>query len=216
LNSRGVALLAGLALLAAISLLALTAASGTILQRNMAVNFQENSMALQNASVAVGYATAWLNSRLVTERESDCQVNCLLPVGIRNAGEIPARPEFESAAWWQNNAFTAGYNPESAETADTPDTGAEPARWIIEEIQYETTGDGRGENRAEGVAYYRILGRGTGQNARSVAVTEAIVARPWEGDFQAGMYPPREPFGAFCRQFEKRYRCGSLSWRQRR
>jgi Tfp pilus assembly protein PilX len=216
LNNRGIALLAGIILLAAISLLALTAASGTILQRNMAANFQENAMALQNSTIAVSYAETWLNSRPVNQRERGCQINCVLPVGLRNRGELPTRPEFESAAWWRSNAFAVGYNPETAEQAATPDAGAEPARWIMEEIWYETTGDPRGENKAEGVAYYRVLGRGTGKNTRSVAVTEAIVARPWEGDFQAGVYPPGEPPGAFCRQFESRYPCGRQSWRRRR
>ena len=216
MNSRGIALFTGLVLLAALSLLALTAASGTVLQRTMAANFQENSMALQNASIAASYARAWLNSRPVNERESGCQDNCILPVGIRNSGELPSQPEFESAAWWRSNAWAVGYNPETAETATTPDGGAEPARWIIEEIQYETTGDTRGENMAEGVGYYRIFGRGTGRNARSVAVIETIVSRPWDGDFPAGSYPPDGPFGAFCRPFENRYDCGSLSWRQRR
>jgi Tfp pilus assembly protein PilX len=216
LNSRGIALFAGLVLLAAVSLLALTAASGSVLQHNMAVNFQENAMALKNASIATAYAKAWLNSRLVSERESGCLDGCILPVGIRNPGELPARPEYESAAWWRSNALAAGYNPETAETEITPDAGAEPARWIIEEIQYETSGDTRGENMAEGVAYYRILGRGTGRNTRSVAVTEAIVARPWDGDFEPGLYPPDGLFGVFCRQFDNRYDCGSLSWRQRR
>jgi len=191
------ALLTGLVLLAAISLLALIAASGTLLQRNMAGNFQENSLALQNASVAAAYAKAWLNSRLVSERESGCFDDCVLPVGIRNAGELPPWPEFENAAWWRANALAAGYNPETAETAITPDVGAEPARWIIEEIHYEASGDTRGENMAEGVAYYRILGRGTGLTTRSVAVMEAIVARPWEGDFEAGLYPPDGLFGVF-------------------
>lgn len=216
MNSRGIALLAGLFLLAALSLLALTTATGTILQRNMATNFQENSLALQNASIATNYAKAWLNSRPVNERESGCEIDCVLPVGIRNPGELPARPEFESAAWWRGNAMAAGYNPETTETAATPDSGVEPAHWIIEEINYETSGDSYGENMAEGVAYYRIFGRGTGSNTRSVAVIEAIVARPWEGDFRSGLYPPDGRFGAFCQQFENRYDCGSLSWRQRR
>ena len=216
MRCRGVALLAGLALLAAISLLALIAASGTILQRNMAINFQENSIALQNASIASAYAIAWLNSRPVNERESSCETNCILPAGIRNSGLLPQQPEFESAAWWRNNGFAAGFNPETTEKIVTPDDGAEPAHWAIEEIHYESTGEARGELRAEGIAYYRIFGRGTGKNTRSIAVTEAIVARPWEGDFQAGSYPPDKPFGAFCRQFENRYDCGSISWRQRR
>jgi len=173
-------------------------------------------MALQNASIAASYARSWLNNRLDDERESGCLDNCILPVGIRNFGDLPAQPEFESAAWWRSNAWAVGYNPETAETAVTPDSGAEPARWIIEEIQYETTGDMRGENMAEGVAYYRIFGRGTGLNTRSVAVIEAIVARPWEGEFLPGTYPPGGPIGVFCQPFENRYHCGSLSWRQRR
>jgi len=216
LKSRGIALLAGLVLLAAVSLLALSAASGTVLQRNMAINYQENALALQNASIAESHAMAWLNSRAVIERQSSCQTNCLLPVGIRNPGELPAHPEFESAEWWRNNAFTAGYNLQTAETLVTPDQGAEPARWIIEEIHYLATGDTRDENKAEGLGYYRVLSRGTGRNSRSVAVTELIAARPWDGDFQAGPYPPDGPNRVFCRQFVARYDCGRLSWRQRR
>ncbi len=216
MNSRGIALLAGLVLLAAISLLALTAASGTVLQHNMAMNFQENSMALQNASIASAYARAWLDSRQDSERESGCEIDCILPAGIRNPGELPAMPEFESAAWWNSNALAAGYNPQTDETSITPDVGAEPARWIIEEVQYQASGDAGGEFMAEGVAYYRIFSRGTGRNTRSVAVVEAIVARPWVGDFEVGSYPPDGLFGVFCRQFEGRYDCGSLSWRQRR
>ena len=216
MNNRGIALFTGLVLLAALSLLALAAASSTVLQRAMAANFQENSKALQNASIAASYARAWLDSRQVHERESGCPDHCILPVGIRNSGELPARPEFESTAWWRSNAWAVGYNPETAEMDITPDDGAEPARWIIEEIQYATTGDMRAENMAEGVAYYRIFGRGTGLNSRSVAVIETIVARPWEGDFLAGTYPPDGPFGAFCRPFENRYDCGSMAWRQKR
>jgi Tfp pilus assembly protein PilX len=216
LKNRGIALLAGLVLLAAVSLLALSAASGAVLQRNMAINFEENAAALQNASIAESYAVAWLNSRTVSERQGGCQANCLLPIGIHGPGELPAHPEFESVEWWRSNAFVSGYNVQSAETLNTPDQGAEPARWIIEEIQYVYTGDPRDANRAEGLGYYRVLSRGTGRNARSVAVTELIAARPWEGDFQAGPFPPDGSPQAFCRQFEFRYDCGRLAWRQRR
>lgn len=216
MKNRGMALLIGLLLMAALSLLALSAASGTVLQRNMAINFEENALSLQNASIAVSYARSWLNHREVNERQGNCASGCLLPVGIRNSGELPDQPEFESAGWWRNNAFAAGYDPETAEATDTPDNGIEPARWLIEEIHYTPTGDAWEEFRAEGIAYYRILGRGTGRNARSVSVVEMIVARPWEGDFQVGSYPPEGPDRTFCRQFENRYDCGSLSWRQRR
>lgn len=216
MKQRGIALLAGLVLLTAISLLALSASSGMILQRNMTMNFQENSLALQNASIASEFAVAWLNSRPVIDRESACEEDCLLPIGIHAQGELPAQPEFESVEWWRSNAFETGYNPEKAETITTPDRGAEPARWIIEEIYYQLTGDVVEEGRAESVAYYRIFSRGTGRNSRSVAVTETITARPWEGDFDSGDYPPTGPLDSFCDQFESRYDCGRLSWRQRR
>jgi len=216
LKNRGVALLVGLVLLAAVSLLALSAASGAVLQRNMAINYQEKAAALQNASIAESYATAWLNSRAVSERQSGCQTNCLLPIGIHSPGELPAHPEFESVEWWRSNAFVTGYNAQTAETLETPDQGAEPARWIIEEINYLDTGDTRGQNKAEGVGYYRILSRGTGRNPRSVAVTELIAARPWDGDFRAGQFPPDGSNRAFCSQFDIPYQCGSMAWRQRR
>jgi len=216
LNNRGIALFAGLVLLAAVSLLALSAASGAVLQRNMAINYQENAVALQNASIAESYAMAWLNSRTVSERQSGCQTNCLLPIGIHGAGDLPAHPEFESVDWWRSNAFVTGYNAQTAETLTTPDQGAEPARWIIEEIHYIDTGDSWDVNRAEGLGYYRVLSRGTGRNPRSVAVTELIATRPWEGSFEAGSFPPDGSNRAFCRQFESRYDCGRMAWRQRR
>jgi len=215
-KNRGIALLTGLLLLAAVSLLALSAATGALLQRNMAINYEDNALALQNASVASSYAVAWLNSRKDVERQSGCQANCLLPVGIRNPGEIPDQPELKGVEWWRSNAFAAGYNPETAETSYVGDRGAEPARWIIEEVHYLATGDSPGENGAEGLGYYRILSRGTGRNERSVAVIETVAARPWEGNFQAGTYPPEGPARIFCRQFEARYDCGRMSWRQRR
>ena len=216
MNNRGIALLTGLILLASISLLALVTASGTVLQRNMAGNFEDKALALQNASIATGFAAAWLNSRPIISREAGCLSNCILPAGIHNAGELPARPEFESSAWWEAHAIEAGFNPLTTESIATSDSGFEPARWVIEEIHYQPTGETRGENAAEGVAYYRVLGRGSGRTNRTVAVTEAIYARPWEGDFEAGAYPQDGPPNDYCLQFDRKYDCGKLSWRQRR
>jgi len=216
LNIRGIALLSGLVLLAAISLLALGAASGTLLQRSMATNFEEDALALQNASISAGFALAWLNSRAAGERQADCVSDCLLPIGIRNAGEIPAQPEFEGMEWWRSNAHLTGYNPETTAIIATPDQGAEPARWIIEEIHYLETGDSHNVDAAKGLGYYRILSRGTGRNSHSVGVIEVIAARPWDGAFQAGTYPPDGPLRDFCLQFDSGHDCGTLSWRQRR
>ena len=212
---RGIALPVGLILLAALSLLALTAASGTALQRHMASNFQDRSLALGNASVAAAWGRAWLESRPDIERENGCEAGCLLPLGIRPSGELPDQPEFEGGSWWAENAFSAGYDPVSAEVMDSADSGVEPARWIIEEIHYETIEGGDVETPGA-VAWYRLLSRGTGRNPRSVAVTETVIARPWDGDYLAGDWPPRSPPGPFCRQFAAAVECGVKAWRQRR
>lgn len=216
MKNRGIALLTGLLLLAAISLLALSAASGTTLQRHMAVNQEDSARAMRNASIAGSFALAWLNSRTDVERASGCTNNCLLPSGIGQPGDIPDQVEFESAAWWRSHAFAAGYNPVSDEYDFSPAGGVEPARWLIEEIHYEHTGDRQGTGTAEGLGYYRILGRGSGRNARSVSVVEAIAARPWDSGFQPGVYPPDGPASGYCEQVAGRYDCGRLSWRRLR
>jgi len=216
LNNRGITLLASLLLLTALSLLALVAASGMIMQRRMAANFQENTLALDDATVANSFAMAWLNSRRDVERESGCEFHCTLPAGIHNGGEIPDQPEFEGPAWWLENGIAAGVNPDTGATFEVYYAGLEAPRWIIEEIEYERTEDAPGETTADAVAYYRIISRGTGRSSNSVAVTESIVARPWEGGFLVPAFPPDEAPHAFCAQFGASYDCGTLSWRQRR
>lgn len=216
MKNRGIALVAGLVLLAAISLLALSAASGTTLQRSMAINQEESARAMRNAAIAGSFALAWLNNRADVERESGCVNHCLLPTGIGQPGDIPDQVEIESAAWWRSHAVEAGYNPVIDEYDFSPAGGAEPARWLIEEIHYEPTGDRRGDTTAEGLGYYRILGRGSGRDARNVAVIEAIAARPWDSGFQPSVYPPDGPASGYCEQVAGRYDCGRLSWRRLR
>ena len=216
MNQAGVALLTGLMLLASISLLALFTASSTIMQRQQASNFGEHSRAVENAAIAESQARAWLYSRPDNERQLGCLSSCVLPVGIRNPGELPAHPEFESAAWWRINALEAGRHPETGEILASLAGGSEPARWIIEEIHYETLDAVTGAPAIDGVAYYRILSRGTGKHPGSVAVTEAIVARPWEGDFHAASFPEEGSGTPFCNQFPGQYPCGTMAWRQRR
>jgi Tfp pilus assembly protein PilX len=221
-NARGIALLAGLVLLAAVSLLAILAASGTLLQRNMAANYHENSLALENASFASAYAQAWLFSRPANAREEDCTIQCILPTGIQNTGELPLQPQFESAGWWQSHGFIAGYNPESIEAATASHDAVTSSFWLIEEVHFETIPSAEPESQEHdpadigGIGYYRVFGRGQGRTPNSVAVVESIVARPWNGDFTVALFPPRGPVHSFCRQFEERYDCGVLSWRQRR
>ena len=221
MNERGIALIAGLVLLAALSLLALMAASGMIMQKHMASNFRQDMQALENSGIATSHASAWLYSRPSHEREAACAANCVLPVAIRNAGEIPARAEYESTVWWRENAVEAGTNPITGEvSAYYANSGSEPPRWIIEELHYQSLAGAGFDDGTEGLAYYRILGRGAGVHPASIAVTESIVARPWGGDYQLNDYPPGAEAENFCTQFDEQsgpqFRCGRLAWRQRR
>lgn len=213
MKNRGIALLAGLVLLAAVSMLAVLAASGTLLQRNMAANFREGALAMENASVAAAYAKAWLDSRPAGGREPDCIEGCILPAGIHGKGETPLRPEFEGAGWWRDHGYSAAYNPETAAMIDDPDLVKRSAHWLIEEVHFQA-GDDAGSTA--GTGYYRILARGEGHSANAVAVLETIVARPWEGDITPAIFPPRRLESSFCRQFGSQQPCGVLSWRRRR
>lgn len=213
MKSRGIALLAGLALLAAVSMLAVLAASGTLLQRNMATNFREGALALENAVVAVSFARAWLDSRPASEREPGCTSSCILPTGIYGSGEVAPRPEFEGIGWWRVNGYSAGYNPGTASTVEDPDLAARSAHWLIEEVHFQP---GMESHSPAGAGYYRILARGEGHNPHHVAVLEVIVARPWEGEITPAVFPPGWPKSQFCRQFSSQQPCGVLSWRRRR
>lgn len=213
MKSHGIALVAGLVLLAAVSLLAVLTASGTLIQRTMAGNFRDDSLALENASIAASFALAWLNSRPASEREMDCMNDCILPNGIYDKGGIPDRPEFEGAGWWRANGFAAGYNPAAASTIVDADLATRTAHWLVEEIHYQTAAESQS---AAGTGYYRILSRGEGHSPNNVVVVETITARPWEGEITPGIYPPGRLRRSFCRQFGPQQQCGVLSWRRRR
>jgi Tfp pilus assembly protein PilX len=210
------ALLTGLILLSAISLLALVSTSGTIMQRQQATNFKAQSRALENAAIAESQARSWLFSRPDHTRQADCLSGCVLPAAIRNRGELPTHPEFESATWWRVNAQEAGRHPETGEVVAARIMGTESAHWLMEEIHFEVLPGVTGAPVIDGVAYYRILSRGAGKHPGSVAVTEAIVARPWEGEFLVASFPADLSGNGFCDQFMGAYPCGTTAWRQRR
>jgi Tfp pilus assembly protein PilX len=206
----------GLVLLAAISLLAFMATNGMLLQRRLSENFSAGSIALADATRATAAALAWLNSRADAEREAGCPGECMLPVAIRGPGELPRHPEFESAAWWRAHATAVGVHPATGEALEAGVAETEPPRWIIEELHYMPLTAPSSEPLADGLGYYRIFARGGGINPGSLAITETIVARPWEGEFEPLPYPPNGPPGAFCRQFDATLPCGVQAWRQRR
>jgi Tfp pilus assembly protein PilX len=213
---RGIALLMGLVLLAAISLMALMAANGMLLQRRMSANFGASNSALGNAARAATAARAWLNSRPDFERENGCLTGCLLPPAIHSPGELPLHPEFESAAWWRLNAVAAGSHPETGAPLAPGGLEVSAPRWVIEEIHYAPLAVESSGSAATGVGYYRILARSDGNTPGGLAVTESIVARPWDGDYRPLPYPPDVPPTSFCRQFDPAVACGMLAWRQRR
>jgi Tfp pilus assembly protein PilX len=213
---RGIALLMGLVLLAAVSLLALMAANSMVLQRRMSANFGAQSIALAQAARATAAARAWLESRADVEREPGCLTHCLLPRAIHGPGELPRHPEFESAAWWRVNGLPAGIHPESGESLTPNATEDNPPFWIIEELRYEPRPATSTGATFAGIGYYRIFARGHGGSATSLAFTETIVARPWDGEYDPLPYPVTGPTGEFCGQFDPSTPCGTQSWRQRR
>jgi Tfp pilus assembly protein PilX len=215
-NPRGVALLMGLLLLAALSLLAVMTTNGMLLQQRMAANFGDRGLALGNADRAVAAARAWLDSRADVERQASCVSGCWLPVAIHSAGELPVNPEFESAAWWRANSVTAGSHPETGEALSAAVPAGDASRWIIEEIHFAPPAEVVSGPAVGGIGFYRIVGRGTGSDPANVAVTESVVARPWQGDYEPAVYPPSAPPLEFCRQFDPMLPCGTLAWRQRK
>lgn len=216
MNCRGMALLTGLLLMAAISLLAVTAAGSMTLQRHQAANYEDRIRAAAWAALARSHAQAWLFSRAESERQAGCSVDCLLPAGVLNAGQLPEQAAFETEAWWRANATRAGTSPATGEPVGfVAATGAD-ALWLIEEVHYEPMPGAGSDETEHGIAYYRILARGKGLQPGSISISESIVARPWGGEYEPAVYPSDQPQAAFCVQFEASLPCGSLAWRERR
>lgn len=216
MNCGGMALLTGLLLLAAVSLLAITAAGTMTLQQHQAANFADKTQARANALLAESFARAWLYSRADSERQSPCTANCLLPHGIYRDEDIPDKPEFEGIAWWRNHGVPAGGHPVPGVVTGYVGEKSTDSLWVIEEIHFEPVDDSAGDTGYSGVGYYRIISRGNGNTPASIAVCEAIVARPWGGEFGALDYPPTSPLSGFCSQFDDSSACGTLAWRSRR
>lgn len=216
MKHRGIALVMGLLLLAGISLMALMTANGMTLQRRMSANFTDAGRSLAEADAASAAAQAWLYSRPDSERERGCLAGCTLPVAIWGPGQLPRNPEFESAAWWQDNGIAAGSHPQTGEPLGFDTWGADPPRWIIEELLYLPLEADSTEPAIDGIGHYRIYARAGGRSPGSVAITEAVLARPWEGEFEPLPYPAKGPPGLFCHQFDAAIPCGMQAWRQRR
>jgi len=224
-HQQGVTLLTGLVLLAAISLLALVATSSMLLQLRMAGNFEDSRLALQNSAMAVTEGERFLYSIRNDARSPDCQVNCFTPpldTIIHAAKDIPVFAEYEDESWWRSAAVNAVFDPLSGAPVETTlAMGADPPRFLIEEVYFDPLTSlhvAVGAPLLSGIAYYRILGRGCGHAATTVAVSESIIARPWKAGVAHGSGPGSGSRDSheFCADFRPWYDCGRKAWRQRR
>ena len=209
----GMALVTGLLMLTAVSLLAVTAAGSMTLQQHQATNFADKLQAASRAQTAGLWARAWLYSRADHERDSTCLAACTLPPAIHSAGALDDTPELRGEGWWQTHGVPAGREPATGEAIGFVSTQQGEAYWLIEEIHYEMADASSG---AGGVGYYRVLSRGRGTTPGSVAVSEALIARPWGPAITAAAFPPGGPVDAFCNAAPPALDCGTLAWRRLR
>lgn len=220
-SQRGIALLAGLVMLAALSLLALVAANSAVSQQRIAANYGDAQAARENAELALSAGFALLRETPGERRIAGCASDCFVPPSrsfIRNRDDLPALPEFESAAWWQAEGLLPGIDAITGEpSAGGFSDAAEAPRFTIEEVAWRAAAEIMAPPEApgiDGIGYYRILGRGTGRGHGAVAVHEAIVARPWPGT-PAAENTPADWF-EFCAPFRPWIDCGRMAWRARR
>lgn len=221
-DSRGMILLLSLAMLAGLSLLAVLAASSMLQQRMMAANHADGELARLSAFTAVAAGEKFLFGLPRESRAGNCGSDCFaasLPGVIQNPGTLPEFPELQPDDWWLQ------WGSDSILVADTEGNvslgepgwtlpGRQIPRFVIEEVGYQLAGSTSLPLEApsiSGVAYYRILGRGTGLADHSTHVMESIMARPWPSesaeDGEAGIS---------CNTFRPWYDCGRMAFRERR
>jgi len=214
-------LLAGLVLLAALSLLALAVSGSMLRQQHMAGNYTDGQLARRAASVAIFKGRLFLFKIADEARARSCLHDCFVSpfdTLIRRPSELPPNPEFEDAAWWRIWSLPFGADPgDDSGSIETWNFGPEPPRFLIEELRFDDLASRQKTADApepDGIGYYRILARGVGQVPFSVAVDEAIVARPWFGPDARDQR--NSPEHGFCETVGAKYDCGLMALRQLR
>lgn len=232
-KQAGMILLLSLALLAGLSLLAILAASSMLQQQQMAANHADGELARMSAITAVGLGERFVLELPDSIRTSNCQSDCYAePVNsaIFKAGSLPQSPESLNDDWWtswghapDSSISTASSFGETGRLWTLP--GRQAPMFIIEELEYVASDmalnraaagainqqDAKEAPAINGVAYYRILGRGTGIAASSTHVVESILARPWRPNTTAS-----ESFALGCSALRPWYDCGRMAYRERR
>jgi len=221
-QSKGMVLLLSLALLAGLSLLAVLAANSMLQQRMMAANHADGELARLSAITAIAAGEDFLLQLPGDSRAVDCHSDCFaetLTAIIHPDGTLPSAPEFQADGWWlqwgQELDSTAnlehGLN-KTAHNLNIP--GRQAPRYLLEELEYQATSGATLAAEApeiSGVAYYRILGRGTGLAVNTTHVVESILARPWLKDSTG-----HDADGIDCSTLRPWYDCGRMAFRARR
>lgn len=218
----GLVLLLSLAILAGLSLLALIAASSMLQQRQMSANYTDGELARLSAMTAVSAGEKFIFNLAYESRIGNCQSGCYVEPArsmILQPGQLPDEPEFLPDDWWMQWGHPLYSQPESEFTTGQPASAAElpgrlPPLFIIQELEFLAATGSQAEVDApalSGVAYYQVLGRGTGVSIGNTHVAESILARPWLAS--SGL---EETAGVDCEAFQPVIDCGRLAYRERR
>ncbi|HET6563869.1 MAG TPA: hypothetical protein VFG52_00535 [Xanthomonadales bacterium] len=222
MRQGGLVLLLSLAVLAGLSLLALIAASSMLQQRQMSANYTDGELARLSAMTAVRAGEKFIFNLDYESRVESCQSGCYVEPAhsmILQSGQLPDHPEFLPDDWWLQWGHPLHSQSESGFTTGQPDLAASlpgrlPPLFIIQELEFLTATGSQAEAdipAISGIAYYQVLGRGTGVSAGNTHVAESILARPWlTSSGQEGS------LASDCGAFEAAIDCGRLAYRERR
>jgi len=220
-EARGMVLLLSLAILAGLSLLAVLAASSMLQLRMMAANHSDGELARLAAITAVAAGEKFLFSLPSESRAENCWSDCYtdsLRDVIHNSGTVPEYPEFLRDEWWVQWGLHS-YPLVESESDMSPEEpgwtipGRLSPRFVVEELEFQPAASTSPPEAPliSGVAYYRILGRGTGLADHSTHVMESILARPWQANSSEPVMA-----GISCTTFRPWYDCGRMAFRERR
>lgn len=205
---KGLALLLSLAILAGLSLLALLAANSMVHQKQMAANHADNELARLSSRSAVIYGERFLMALPGNTRRENCLADCFdeaMEHEIHPAGGFPEPPEFQPDSWWLQWASADADSPLSSWKLP----GRQGPQFLIEELKFQPIDISRDPGEApviNGVGYYRVMGRGTGQGNKTTRVAESILAKPW--------HTGEDPNGSDCAAYQDWFDCGRVAFRE--
>ena len=150
--------------------------------------------------------------------QSACFADTMHP-RIHDADAFTDSPDSQPDSWWQQWGFTEGQTSGTIIAGGEPtyawNLGArQPPLFLIQELAFLPTGIVNNPPEhppIQGIAYYQVLGRGTGRGEHSTHIAESIVARPWP---EPSTTETSEPID--CSVIQAWYDCGRMAYRERR